>query len=741
MAIKTLNNQAWHKFHDKRTVARVGNVANIHCVEDAASIIQLLKNRDKTRQLKASGSHWALSDVTVSDEDFIEMNWPGVEDVPRNVGIIDNLLEIISDEFLGYLEQNPPLTPSKMLEDPCIFGKINHTAGIRARDGLHNTNFFVHLKSGTRIYQAYSLLDMMDKNPTILARHLNSKKPIDAEPDSYLHPWAFETLGGAGGQTIFGALTTGTHGGDYFQQPIADSVVAMHLVREDGTHYWLERESMHIDEQMRVQITDDVKLQTAYGNLVADAEFVIKRDNVLFNAVLIGGGRFGVVSSLVLRVVPQYCLQEHRRVDTWEHVKEKLNGSSKHFFYNRVYFVDNDDKTNFEVRFESILKGFPEKKSEYISNRFLQVAINVIPGALDNRICGVTQRWFYPYDGVESKDRQGNLHGRLERGNFSEGVNLSDGYSPPDDPTQSGSSGTFLTRICAHGNFLIGALEETLKEIEKTIANNGVASAGVAAGLFALGLGPEIIALASACAALAIAALIIKKILDELGVNTDFSLADGVDLVIKEFEKRSDLPDVIKILVLRFLFNLLFLTQQNNRDYVALSYAVMDGHDYLDRSCFGNAASIEVFMDADRPDLYCAYVDQILEFEAYQEEEEGRFSIGYVSLRYVSKSQGLMAPAMFENTVVIEVAGIKDIVGSKFFVDNAAAVALHPIYNAVLHWGQENAMTRQDVERTYNPPNSRRLSKWRKALRGFNKNSDGQVFSNVFTRQTGLEPN
>ena len=57
---------------------------------------------------------------------------------------------------------------------------------------------------------------------------------------SYLGPWGFRTLGGAGGQTVFGALTTGTHGGDFRAGPIAESVVALHLVADGGRHYWIE---------------------------------------------------------------------------------------------------------------------------------------------------------------------------------------------------------------------------------------------------------------------------------------------------------------------------------------------------------------------------------------------------------------------------------------------------------------------------------------------------------------------
>ena len=37
-------------------------------------------------------------------------------------------------------------------------------------------------------------------------------------------------MGGSSGQTLAGAISTGTHGGDKFIAPLADSVVAIHLI-------------------------------------------------------------------------------------------------------------------------------------------------------------------------------------------------------------------------------------------------------------------------------------------------------------------------------------------------------------------------------------------------------------------------------------------------------------------------------------------------------------------------------
>lgn len=109
---------------------------------------------------------------------------------------------------------------------------------------------------------------------------------------------AMPTLGGNVGQAVAGAISTGTHGGDPTQPPLADAVVAMHLVTEGGRELWIERDSE--------PITDDLRLANALP--CKDTEIV--RSDLLFNALLVGFGRFGVIYSYVLRVVPAFRLAE-----------------------------------------------------------------------------------------------------------------------------------------------------------------------------------------------------------------------------------------------------------------------------------------------------------------------------------------------------------------------------------------------------------------------------------------------
>jgi hypothetical protein len=285
-------------------------------------------------------------------------------------------------------------------------------------------------------------------------------------------------------------------------------------------------------------------------------------------------------------------------------------------------------------------------------------------------------------------------------------------------------------------------LREVLREIEQIIVDNAVVAGGVVATTLGFGAGSAIAAVgASLCpilAAIVLALAALAAALDAAGDDT--SLAEAADSVIKAIDAIPGIPTEFKVMLLRIVFKKLFESQQSNRDYAAISYAVMDGHDYLDRSCFGNAESIEIFFDASRPDVYCSFVDAVLAFEAAQEESAMRFTVGYVSLRYVGGSRALIAPAQFRETVAIEISAIRDAEGSLPFINNAVKVARNPMFAGCFHWGQCNPLTRPEVEKLYDASPRRRLSLWRRALRRLTKNGALDGFSSKFTRRAGLEP-
>ena len=106
---------------------------------------------------------------------------------------------------------------------------------------------------------------------------------------------SMRVTGAANGQTIAGALSTGTHGSVLGMGAIHDQVVGLHIVTgpNPGDEVWLERASYPVLLPAVAQ---------GYGaNLV--------RDDDLFNAALIGLGAFGVIHNVVMETTPRYLLE------------------------------------------------------------------------------------------------------------------------------------------------------------------------------------------------------------------------------------------------------------------------------------------------------------------------------------------------------------------------------------------------------------------------------------------------
>lgn len=109
---------------------------------------------------------------------------------------------------------------------------------------------------------------------------------------------ALPTSGASNGQTIVGALSTGTHGAAIDVGAIPEYVVAIHLAASpDGRTVWLERAS-------RPVVQDDIIARF-------DAEPV--RDDELFDAALVSFGCFGIVLGVVIEPVAPYYLQAWRQ--------------------------------------------------------------------------------------------------------------------------------------------------------------------------------------------------------------------------------------------------------------------------------------------------------------------------------------------------------------------------------------------------------------------------------------------
>lgn len=100
--------------------------------------------------------------------------------------------------------------------------------------------------------------------------------------------------GASNAQTIVGALSTGTHGAAYRFGAVHDQVVGIHLVCGPDRHVWLERASYPVA-----------------GNTLLDwmGQPEVRRDDDLFNAVLVSFGSFGIIHGVLLETEDLFWLK------------------------------------------------------------------------------------------------------------------------------------------------------------------------------------------------------------------------------------------------------------------------------------------------------------------------------------------------------------------------------------------------------------------------------------------------
>src|ERR1700730_11482523 len=227
----------WTRKHDKPRTPHIPQARLVVFPRSLEDLIVICSTRDPDQRLHAAGSHWALSRAAVSDDTFIETH--DYNNIRPAMGrtLFDGVPGCLAEEFLSNLDA-------------------------KSRAANSATEYYVHFESGKRIYQLYSELDMGDSQQAnslcqLMVTRFNNPTPNKLFQGS----WGFHTLGGAGGQTVVGALSTGTHGGDFDRPPLADDVVALHLVADGGKHYWIEKGRTATSKPF----TDEAKLRALYG--------------------------------------------------------------------------------------------------------------------------------------------------------------------------------------------------------------------------------------------------------------------------------------------------------------------------------------------------------------------------------------------------------------------------------------------------------------------------------------------
>jgi len=687
--IDCVTDAAWTRKHDEPGTSLT---APATCYPTSLEdLIKLCGTGPSDGRLHAAGSHWGLSTAAMSDHTFIETHDPRNQHPAMARTLFEVIPGCMTDEFLDTMAgRHPPPFESNLHDE---------------------TPYFVHVETGKRVYELYAEVDQdAAADPRSLARHLAVTR---GNPD-YSGPWAFRTLGSAGGQTVFGALTTGTHGGDFDRPPIADDVVALHLVVDRGRHYWIEPSSQPED----AQLTDDAALKRVYGipRYGGERNFTIIRDDAVFNAVLVGAHRFGVVYSIVLRAVRQYMLRERRVLGTWQNV--------------RGFIADRQGP---------LYRDLP-------SNKFLQIVVCLTPfDGFSENLVGISKRNNALWDAdsgppLGREARVGEL--QPDPDPITGGpVFAAAGKSFPLDPDETDlrkvAAGTFLERACSRGDFLDGVIQEAIDEVERFVKHPDAALPAGIAAVAAVGGGAGLLALLGA---LLVVVGVLALLLSELRASGDDQRFGQVLNRVRDKLLGFSNPEERQagLFVWQLIAFKAFTSQQGPIDYTAISYAVMDCHDYRDQSCNVNVDSIEVFFEATDP-MLIAFIDALIAFEIRQ-EYAGKAFLGYASLRFTGKTRALLGPERWRRTCVVEVAGLRDVAGTSDLIDFASRLSRNRNFSGVLHWGQRNESDRSDIEWRFGDPSDPRdgdLGRWREALRLVSGDSD--AFSSAFTRRTGLE--
>ncbi len=134
---------------------------------------------------------------------------------------------------------------------------------------------------------------------------LNEKLEIHSNPKR-----SMKASGASNGQTIVGAIATGTHGSAYKFGAVHDAVVGLHIVVGKERHVYIEKASNPVTA-------------TAFADLLG-AELI--RDDTIFNAAVVSFGSIGFIHGVMIETEPIYhLLRNTHRLDYDNAFKKAIN--------------------------------------------------------------------------------------------------------------------------------------------------------------------------------------------------------------------------------------------------------------------------------------------------------------------------------------------------------------------------------------------------------------------------------
>jgi FAD/FMN-containing dehydrogenase len=178
-------------------------------------------------------------------------------------------------------------TPLRALGGEWSWTKIAATTGILLNTKPLNLGFRINPSNTSSLY-AKTPEDLYFAQCGVSVKELNNRLR--------LHNRSLRTSGASNGQTIAGAIATGTHGAAIDAGAMQDFVVGLHIIAGPSRHIWLERKTYPV-------VSEDfaAKLQTT-----------IVRDDDLFYAALVSFGSFGFIHGVMLETDPLFLYEAYR---------------------------------------------------------------------------------------------------------------------------------------------------------------------------------------------------------------------------------------------------------------------------------------------------------------------------------------------------------------------------------------------------------------------------------------------
>jgi hypothetical protein len=610
-------------------------------------IVEIIREAEAAgRRVKWTGSIWSFMGNYISNDVVIQSD--------AITGMIDSAL------ILNRLT----------LSDPTLSGSL------------------FHIRGGTKVFNVNRLLHGLPA-----AANGGGADEADLECNFEGNPaWALPTLGGSGGQSIAGVMATGSHGGDMLLPPIADAVMAIHLIGPGGQEWWIERSSgltagteADTQNQLRTIAT------TIPG---ADAELcsgiLVKKDDDFFRSVLVSVGRMGFVYSMVVHALPAFKLQETRSDQVWETFKTHLTAGN-----------------------------FPD----FVKNlHFMQVLVN--PFGNGQHDCKVAQRTVVDCS---------NPNLVIDGGGFD-----------------------FASFICRQQDvrvfipillLLLGGLGATVAGLI-ALASGELAAALVLAAIpfigwaLAAAMFAALAATTAAILTLTMTIMVLISLIVYLTVSGSLTPGDLI-AAVANFAYQFGFKDLMKtVLIMLFNSGYPVLSPDGTPwSETRISWKIMDTYGYATEDFCQKVDSMEIAFDLSNAESvgggYLAFIDEV--FAIFDDLFNRNIAVaGIMSLRYTTQTTALIGMSKFPTTCHIEIPILRNFGGNAEFITRVQRSAIS--HGGVPHWGQLMATyIGSDIDNLHGSD----LTTWRTTLTTLIQAGGGTsnlTFSNDFTVTYHLEP-